>query len=298
MKLDSIVIACFKKDLKLMRICVASIRYWYPEVNIWLLKDRFGGDFPTEEVESNFNVRTLESPGLYHGWGFAKFEVFFTPIKRFLLLDSDTILLGRLLEDLERFEDDFIVSGVRSDDPEEPRIIRDYINTRLCQEMNPGFIYPGYGINTGQMVITNGVITRDDLDGLVTRKGGLVEEKYPRLFPYADQGVINYVLALKKQAGQASVRYHDFFIWPGEERVKSIELESIKRREGIPAVLHWAGLKPLDFKQFLRLDLLLFFEDLYYRQIPGGASKRRIREVLRLSTLRLKQLKHKLPKKR
>ncbi len=71
------------------------------------------------------------------------------------------------------------------------------------------------------MVITNGVITRDDLDPLVNRKGDIVEEKYPKLFPYADQGVINYVLANKKHAKQTTVRFHDFFIWPGEDRAKS-----------------------------------------------------------------------------
>ncbi len=145
MKLDSIVIACFKKDLYLMRICVASVRYWYPDVDIWLLKDTWNGDFSTEEVEKNFKVRVLQSSGFYHGWGFAKFEVFFTPLKRFLLLDSDTILVGRLLEELAAFDDDFIVAGMQFADPETPLIIRDYINSRLCRELNPASSIPAMG---------------------------------------------------------------------------------------------------------------------------------------------------------
>ena len=65
MKIDSIVIACFKKDLHLMRICVASIRYWYPDVDIWLLKDRFDANaaFVLKEItETYIEGKLLKNP--------------------------------------------------------------------------------------------------------------------------------------------------------------------------------------------------------------------------------------------
>ena len=40
-----IVVACFKKDIHIARICVASVRYWYPDIDIYLLKDLSFGDF-------------------------------------------------------------------------------------------------------------------------------------------------------------------------------------------------------------------------------------------------------------
>ena len=35
--IDRIIIACCERDFWLTRICVASIRYWYPEIPIGLL---------------------------------------------------------------------------------------------------------------------------------------------------------------------------------------------------------------------------------------------------------------------
>lgn len=294
MRIETIVIACFKRDVHLVRISVASVRYWYPDIDLWLLKDIAGGDFSTTEIEENFNVKVLETANFYNGWGFAKFEVFFTPLKRYLLLDSDTILLGRLLEDLEQFDDDFIVSGIEAEDPKDYVIVRDYVKTDKVRTINPDFVYPGYGVNTGQIVITNGAITREDLDQMVVRKNGRFHEKWPEIFNYADQGIINYILAWKKQKKEITVRYRDFFIWPGIERANQIDFESIKRKEGIPAVLHWAGIRPVDFKKFLRLDLLTFFEDYYYARIPGGKTKRRLREWKRIFILQLRLTKYKI----
>ncbi len=48
----SFFVACCKTDFYFARICVASIRYWYPEHPIYLLKDDSQGIFSTEEMKN------------------------------------------------------------------------------------------------------------------------------------------------------------------------------------------------------------------------------------------------------
>jgi len=66
MKIEGVVISCYVLDVHLTRECVASIRYWYPNVPIWLLKDRRYGDFSTREIESQWNVQVY--PGRKKIW--------------------------------------------------------------------------------------------------------------------------------------------------------------------------------------------------------------------------------------
>ena len=67
MKIEGVVISCYRFDLELTRICVASIRFWYPHVPIWLLKDRHYGDFNTREIERNWNAQVY--PGRQRSLG-------------------------------------------------------------------------------------------------------------------------------------------------------------------------------------------------------------------------------------
>ncbi len=57
MKIEGVAISCYKFDVYLTRLCVASIRFWYPHIPIWLLKDRHYGDFDTREIEKYWNVQ-------------------------------------------------------------------------------------------------------------------------------------------------------------------------------------------------------------------------------------------------
>lgn len=286
--------ACFKKDVFLLRSCIASIRFWYPEVEIFLMKDVSKGNFSTKEIEVAFNVKILESEGIYNGWGFAKFEVFSKKLERFLLLDADTVLLGKVIEDLEKFTEDFIVTGVKSSNAESRIIKRDYIDVNKIKEIDPSYKYPGFGINTGQIVISPGLISENDINDLIIKHNGIIQEKYPGVFPHADQGVINYILAKKISDNKVSVKYHQFWIWPGMPETNEIDLDLISNKRGMPSVLHWAGIKPVDFRKFLRYDILQFYNDYYYSRIPLGVIKRVTRFIYHFSIVQLKITKYKL----
>ena len=46
-----VIIAVNKTDLWFCRICIASIRFYYPDVEIYIIKDELNGFFSTNEME-------------------------------------------------------------------------------------------------------------------------------------------------------------------------------------------------------------------------------------------------------
>ncbi len=99
--IDTIYIACYRYDQHMVRTCAASIRHWYPQADICLLRDLGKGDFSTTEIERTLNVRVLSLERKVFGWGFSKLEPLFLPERsKFLVLDADTVFLGPVLDKL------------------------------------------------------------------------------------------------------------------------------------------------------------------------------------------------------
>ncbi len=63
-----IAIAVHKNDVWFCRICVTSIRHFYPEIEIVLLKDELNGQFSTEEIEKFWNVKLFDLGKKEFGW--------------------------------------------------------------------------------------------------------------------------------------------------------------------------------------------------------------------------------------
>src|SRR5262249_16189620 len=83
-------------DFRFTKICVARLRYYYPDVRIYLIKDKLNGDFDTSILTSRFNVELLDLGRKYYGWGAAKIHFVAhdrLPAGRYLVLDSDIIFL-------------------------------------------------------------------------------------------------------------------------------------------------------------------------------------------------------------
>lgn len=290
--ITKVAIACFKNDMPLIRACVASIRFWYPSIEIYLIKDYIQGNFSTEEIETAFNVKILKSDYKNFGWPWSKLSVLFQKeTARWIFLDSDTVLLGPVLDKLATFEEDFIVTGVELKDESNPLFTRDYIDSVKIKEFDPEFKFPGYGFNGGQIVMTSGIFEEKDYSPLVDFNPPM-QNKYPHIFKHGDQGIMNYVFAKANQTGKASVRYDDFWVWPGLELANEFDLSSIKNKQGYPYVLHWAGLKPVDYRKYKRADIFEFYEQYYYSKLGSGSIKRWLRNMRRLSIAKLKILKY------
>lgn len=294
MRTNKVVIACFRNDLFLLRSCVASIRYWYPDVEMYLLKDYIKGDFSTEEIEKYWNVKIFPAARRVFGWPWSKLALVLSERKdRFLFLDSDVVLLGRVLDALNECEEDFIVTGIREEDKRSHNVNAHYIDMAEMERFDPSYRYPGFAFNGGQMVLTSGLLTEADLSPVIDL-GETITNRYPHIFKHGDQGVLNYIFAKAHSEGKISLKYSDFWIWPGLPAAEEIGIDSIREKVGIPYVLHWAGVKPVDFRDYIRADLIDFYTDYYYSRLPFGALKRKARFLRDLFVVRLKIAKYKL----
>src|SRR5438045_1395202 len=101
MKIDRIYIAGHKSDFRFTQCCVASIRHWYPKIPVTLIKDESSGGYSTEQLENLWNVSCFNSRQKVFGLGMSKLEPLFLPIReRCLIIDSDIVFLGRVLDSL------------------------------------------------------------------------------------------------------------------------------------------------------------------------------------------------------
>jgi hypothetical protein len=269
MKIEGVVISCYPVDLHLTRICVASVRFWYPDIPIWLLKDRQYGDFDTSEMERHWNVQVLPGRKKTLGWGFGKLELMTeSPARRLMLLDSDTAFVGRVIDRLEPFDDDLVVD--REDFTPEAIAVQ-FFPVEKLYELDPEFAFPGYGFNTGQLVATTGRLSRSDFDGLLDWESRSV--KHRDIFQKGEQGLFNYVVLRKAQRNQLSIHREPFMVWPGEAaRAAHIRVEDLIANSPYPQVIHWAGLGwGKSVEQMPRADILMHFEALYYSRIPNGS---------------------------
>jgi hypothetical protein len=277
MKIEGIAIACYKFDVYLTRLCVASIRFWYPHISIWLLKDRHYGDFDTLEIEKYWNVQVYPGRQKTLGWGFGKLEVMTeSPARRLLLLDSDVVFTGRVIDRLERFDEDLIVD---KEDFDATAIEVQFFSPDKLRKLDPGFAFPGYGFNTGQIVTTTGRLNKQDFEGLLDWRTRTV--KHPEVFKKGEQGLFNYVALCKVQHGKLTIHREAFMVWPGEAaRAEHIHLEDLTAEGRQQQVIHWAGLgwgKALE--EMPRSEILLHFEAIYYSRVPLGAWLRQWRRV-------------------
>jgi hypothetical protein len=277
MRIEGVVISCYKFDVQLTRLCVASIRFWYPHIPIWLLKDRHYGDFHTREVEDYWNVRVYPGRQENLGWGFGKLEVMTElPARRLLVLDSDVVFTGRVIDRLESFHEDLIVN---EDDFDATGVEEQFFPLDKLRQLDPAFDFPGFGFNSGQMVVTTAHLTKQDFDGLLDWQTRTAT--HPEVFKKGEQGLLNYIVLRKVQQGQLTMRREPFMVWPGEAvRAEHIRVEDFTPEGRRQQLIHWAGLRwGKTLEEMPRSDILLHFERVYYRRVPLGAWLRQWRRA-------------------
>ena len=277
MKIEAVAISCYRFDVELTRLCVASIRFWYPRIPIWLLKDRHYGDFDTREIEKYWNVQVYPDRQKTLGWGFGKLEVMTeSPARRLLLLDSDVVLAGRTIDRLERFDEDLIVD---KEDFDATAVEVQLFSQDKLRQLDPDFAFPGYGFNTGQIVATTGCLSKQDFDSFLDWRTRTV--KHPEVFKKGEQGLFNYVVLRKVQHGELTIHREPFMVWPGEvARAEHIQLGDLTSEGRQQQVIHWAGLGwGRALEDMPRPEILLHFEEIYYSHVPLGSWLRQWRRL-------------------
>ena len=267
---DVIYVAASARDGRFARTCVASIRYFYPDIPIRLL---VGGPLEAglaDELTSRWDVQLADLPPRDYGWGFVKLEPLFFPAgERFLVLDADTVLTGPVLELAEASNADLVVDDEHQDDASARRLYYDWtLSAQEGQPLDP----PRLLFNTGQWFGRSGVLRRDDFAGLVDWSGAKPMLANPRVFKNGDQGTLNYVVNRLSRQGRLKVDCVPLLCWPGHG-MQGISAAALAARSAPTRVIHWAGMKGPRHGALPGGDVLMFFEQLYYARLGGGVRR-------------------------
>ncbi len=116
--------------------------------------------------------------------------------------------------------------------------------------------------------------------------------------PMVDQSLLNYLLPVKEKRGEIKMSRYSFWIWSEKAEVKDFELSKIKEGSAYLFLIHWAGALRVPYlSKMTRPDILIFFEDYYYRQVPLGFLKKQVRKILPVVDYYLRPLYRKTLKK-
>jgi hypothetical protein len=270
---DCIYVVASSHDARFTRICVASIRYFYPHAVIKLLA---GGKLEPglrEELARYWNVDKANVPPGDYGWGFVKLEPLFgKPGKRFLVVDSDTIFSGPVLDHWAASTADFLVDDETQTETDTQRL---YYDWRQVAAIDPTTRSPQFVFNSGQWFGTAGIVKREDfaqwIDWTMPRR-----LKHPHCFMPGDQGILNFVLNQKVALEGLRLERRCIMRWPGHG-MDGITAVAVIARQAPAVVVHWAGLKRARLHAMPGADLLSLFEKRYYSKMPLGSILIRLR---------------------
>ncbi|HEV7330128.1 MAG TPA: glycosyltransferase [Flavisolibacter sp.] len=279
MKNFCIVVFCHKKDFFLAQILVASIRYYYPDVELYLCKDLLKGSFNTSEIEKYWRVKILDLGITKFGWSAAKMHFYLSDKlkgKKVMMLDADIVFTGRVLDRLVplTMKNDVVVSDEYHCGNEGEWLKKQYYDIDVVQKIHPDFKLPGYYFNCGQLIARSQLFTPDEVKEVFDK------DNYPywlnrKDFPLVDQGILNYLLPYKEQKNEIKIAKERFYIWIDTDEARQMELEEVIRGEKYPYVIHWAGNERIPYIYGMgRGDILVFFQKFYFSKIPFGTLKR------------------------
>lgn len=272
--LDCIYVAASARDARYTRICVASIRYFYPEARIKLLAGAPLESGLKEELARYWDVGMADVPSGAWGWGFIKLEPLFGPVgERFLVLDSDTAFAGEVLAAWADSSADFVVDDEQQSEADTRRL---YYDWRKVAALDPAACPPRFVFNSGQWFGTAGILTRNDFALFVDWSEVPPKLRHPNLFMPGDQGVLNYVLNRKATVEGLKVERRKIMQWPGHG-MAGISAATVTQRMAPARVVHWAGIKKARLGAMPGADVLRMFEKSYYARIPLGTYVRRAR---------------------
>ena len=271
-KVDRIYLGACAWDGRLTRICVASIRYFYPDVPIQVLAGDILERGLAAELKRYWNVDVADLPRADFGSGFVKLEPLFGPPgQRFMVVDVDTIFSGRVLDVLDGTTAPFVVDDEALGEADLKRL---YYDWDALKAIDPSVQPAWRAFNTGQWFGVAGVLEREDFDPWVewTLPRRL---RYPQHFMTGDQGIQNYVLIQKAALEGLPLERRAIMRWPGHS-MDDMNVRAVADGTAPARVVHWAGMKATFLHQMACGELLQFFEDHYYSRLPLGRVRQRL----------------------
>src|SRR5262249_36585108 len=145
-----------------------------------------------------WDVDVCESERRRFGFGWAKL----VPLldgpagQRCLIIDSDIVFVGRVIEVLETSDAHF---GVQDRGRYGELGPVPFYDLDALQRLDPDFVAPGYSFNTGAFVATCGVLDHRDFEPFLEYGDVVVEKRKDVFVEGADQSLLNYLLPKKAQ---------------------------------------------------------------------------------------------------
>jgi hypothetical protein len=268
--IDCVYIAACARDARLTRICVASIRYFYPDIPIRLLAGGILQRGMASELHRYWGVDLVDLPEGDYGWGLVKLEPLFGPPgQSFLVVDSDTAFTGPVLDVRAQSDAPFLVDNEQLSDADFKRLYYDWDKLR---EIDPKVQSARTAFNVGQWFGTAGLVKREEFDTWI--EWALPRRlRYPQYFMGGDQGVMNYVILQKEAFEGLRIERRTIMRWPGES-MEGLNAENVSKRTAPPRIIHWAGMKKPALRHMAGSDVLLLFERFYYTRLPAGTLRR------------------------
>ena len=262
MPISKVVVAAYKKDFWLVEICISSIRYWYPDIPVAIVYDYSKGTVDFSHVKREYNAEIIDLPIKNFGWGLSKIEYLFLPTnEKVLILDADTILLGPVIDYLNSFDADFIISADHHAEPYAKWMNECYFDYAALQKFDESFQFPGYSFNTGQFVATTGKLKREDFNRVINWKE-FPEILQPSIFSCVDQGILNYVLPLEESKAKITLVKADILMGIRYAAAEKLKVEDLRQKiNSSHYILHWAGSNTNSLRFMQRNDLLKFFRN-------------------------------------
>jgi hypothetical protein len=285
--IEKVYVSCYKNDAWLARLCVASIRYWYPDLPITLIKDYCGGSFSTYDLETYYGVKIADTSRLLRNFG--RLEICFQEQReRFLYLDADTVIAGRVIEVLETSDADFIVHPHYMPRTDVPAFTAHYYHLdRIHRDLDATFRYPGFVFNSGQFVGTSGILKRSDFSPCISWSESPPRNRIPHIVSLNDQGPLNYVLPKLAQEDRLSIGMLDFKRGGEDLRVQPGWSVDIQSGQGHPYVIHWMGTKASRLSGFPNRQILDFYASIFCKHSSTSSirySIKRLGEVISQQT--------------
>lgn len=220
-----VFVATYRKDYRLAKICVESVRHFYPDVPIVIMQD---GDFDLSQLLALEGVErfddSLMPPAFRKMQGaFGKLKLLVNPYaERFLYLDADTVLVAPIVELLDYQQVDFYMVPSHYDlrtQVGQDNLRKYQFDMAKIQEYDPDFVADELTLfNTGAWFGRTHVLDSADILRAHAYYWSQDEQERRRFSSIVEQGMLGYLIAKAQMLGQCRVETSDFEIRPAPER--------------------------------------------------------------------------------
>lgn len=234
--IDRVIVFCSPNDIKSTELCVSSIRYWNKTIPLFLHKDESHGNFDTSSIERDFNVELCNSSASSIGNPLSKLFYIIEGAdlkpegERILILDSDVMIFGDLITELEKYSNDLVITGVEG--PPKSFTERKYFQIQYFHDYTKCQLEPSLVFNTGHILLNTQIFTKEEFTPHLVQEGQTIRpQEGIKLW---DQGVINLVINQRLLNSSIDILNIPNFLW-------SKGPKDFANQKNNPFLIHWAG---------------------------------------------------------